>query len=166
VHDAERVLVRRRERSLEEWKDPRSAQRRQRVPRAQRDVDGPAPVMPRPRSMRRAGSRRDELPPGASSLSAPTSPHRELELSASPAHAAFSVAPRASCVLRRDFARASLRIPARKVAQSRSRGPDARRLGPSSSAQGLAGPRGERAISIERRSSEGGGPQRLGRELD
>jgi hypothetical protein len=162
VDDAKGRLVVGRERAAQDWKDARRPQRGKRVAGPQRDVHGPARLMSRAWPMRRARSRRDELPARARPLATPPPSRRQLELSLTP--------PSHASVL--GAARAALR-PDRNIAQSRwnlhclaaLRSPAlADQTEPTTSRhailieQSLPGARGSRA---RRRSSRGGWPDQV-----
>jgi hypothetical protein len=105
MDDAKRRLVGRRERALQDWKDARRPERRQRVARPQRHMHGPSSLMPRAWPMRRARSRRDELPPRARPLAAPPPSRRQLELNPTPpSHGPVVGSARAALRLDRNIA--------------------------------------------------------------
>ena len=80
VDDAKRGLLRGRERPPQEREDARRTERGKCLSRPQGDVNGPSRLMPRPRSVRRAGPCRDERPASAPAPPSPSPDRRQLQL--------------------------------------------------------------------------------------
>jgi hypothetical protein len=132
VDDTKGRLVGGGERAAQDRKDARRPQRRKRVAGPQRDVHGPSRLMSRASPMRRARSRRDELPARARPLATPPPSRRQLELNSTPpSHA--SVLGTAGAALRPDRNIAQSRWGLHRLAALRSPG-RAGRTGPTMSA--------------------------------